>query len=143
MNQIEMQMIDHSVSSDWWKNLMRYFVRINDEVEIRCWKEETLEIQRASSYGIPVNDGLEVSIKGNVTAELLEELQVENPTDKDIYNKMTKFFTINVKNDSYYFVSEHYGTEIYIFGLSNDDISVFQEIISPYINYFSIKITND
>lgn len=55
-----------------------------------------------------------MSIKGIVTKELLEELLTDNPTDKTIYNKMTSYFTVNIKNDLYDIRSEHYGTEMYI-----------------------------
>ena len=51
MNTISLQMIDYSVSSLWWKSLVQHFVQIGDIFEIRCWKEETVEIQQASMYG--------------------------------------------------------------------------------------------
>ena len=34
---------------------------------------------------------------------------------KAIYNKMTKYFTINVKSEQHKFCSAHYGTEISAF----------------------------
>ncbi|OUP55619.1 hypothetical protein [Butyricicoccus pullicaecorum] len=88
MKQIQMQMTDYSVSSEWWKKLITHFIQTNDEIEIRCWKEEISEIAQASLYGTPVSDGWEVSIRTIVTRNLLQELQTENPTDKSIYNKM-------------------------------------------------------
>ena len=87
MKQIQMQMTDYSVSSEWWKKLITHFIQTNDEIEIRCWKEEISEITQASFYGTPVSDGWEVSIKTIVAGNLLQELQTENPTDKSIYNK--------------------------------------------------------
>lgn len=142
MKQIHMQLTDHCAPSEWWKKLITQFIRINDEIEIRCWKEEISEITQASFYGIPVSDGWEVSIQTRVTSNLLQELQAENPTDKSIYNKMTKYFTLNVKNPFYSFVSEHYGTEIYISVRSDQAVSCFTELIQPYTDYFSIKITS-
>ena len=95
MSQIQVQMIDNTVSSDWWRKLVQHFVKVGDELEIRCWKEETAEIQQASLYGKPVNEMYEVSIKGIVTTKLLTELLTDEPADRSIYNKMTKYFTIN------------------------------------------------
>lgn len=81
----------------------------------------------------------EVSIKGIVTKELLEELLTDNPTDKTIYNKMTSYFTVNIKNDLYDIRSEHYGTEMYIEITAAKDIAFFEQVISQYSDQFSIE----
>ncbi len=140
MSRIQLQMIDNSVSLDWWRELVQHFVRPGDELEIRCWKEETEEIQQASFYGEPMEDKYEVSIKGTVKAELLTELLMENPADRNIYNKMTKYFTINVKNELCDFGSYHYGTEVYINDVSDDDIAFFSKTMERYSDCFSISI---
>lgn len=141
MKEISLQMIDHNVSSCWWKELVKYFVHAGDSLEIRCWKEETAEIIQASAYGAPVNDNYEVSVKGTVSEELIAELLAENPTDKSIYNKMTKYFTINVEREQRKFCSAHYGTEIYLTGVSDDDIAFFQDVMKAYTEEeFSIHI---
>lgn len=140
MSRIQLQMIDNSVSLDWWRELVQHFVSSGDELEIRCWKEETEEIQQASFYGEPMEDKYEVSIKGTVTAELLTELLMENPADRNIYNKMTKYFTINVKNKLCDFGSYHYGTEVYINDVSDDDIAFFSKTMERYSDCFSISI---
>ena len=97
MKRFGIQMIDHSVSSDWWKTIIKHFFKVGDNFEIRCWKEEIEEILQAQHYGTATDEGNETSIKGVLTDKLLLELMTDNPTDKDIYNKMTKYFTINVK----------------------------------------------
>lgn len=66
MREICLQMIDHNVSSFWWKELVKYFVQAGDKLEIRCWKEEFAEIQQATSYGNSTEDNYEISIKGIV-----------------------------------------------------------------------------
>jgi hypothetical protein len=69
---------------------------------------------------------------------LIKELFImPEPTDKTIYNKMTDFFTLFVKNK---ISSEHYGTELYLFNVSTDDVKVFREIMSLYWESFSISI---
>ena len=80
----------------------------------------------------------EVSIKGIVTKELLEELLTDNPEDKTIYNKMTSFFTVNIKNDLYDIWSEHYGTEMYLEIAAAKDIAFFEQVINQYSDQFSI-----
>lgn len=132
MGVISLQMIDHHISSFWWKKLVKYFVQVGDSLEIRCWREEVAEIQQASVYGEPLEDNYEVSIKGIVCEELISELLSENPTDKSIYNKMTKYFTINVEREQRKFCSAHYGTEMYLMGVSDEDIAFFQNVMKEY-----------
>ena len=119
---------------------MERFVRAGDTFEIRCWKEEAAEIAQASLYGTATDDKNEVSIKGTITKDLLEELLIEEPTDKSIYNKMTKYFTISIKNDFCDVWSEHYGTEMYINIASDDDIEFFEQVMNQYPGNFSIGI---
>ncbi len=141
MREISLQMINRRISSEWWKKLVKYFVQVGDSLEIRCWKEETVEIQQASIYGNPTDDNYEVSIKGVVSESFISELLSENPTDKIIYNKMTKYFTINVEREGRKFCSAHYGTEIYLIDVSDDDIAVFQDAVKEYTEEdFSIAI---
>lgn len=140
MKRFSVQMIDYSISSDWWNKIINHFIRVGDAFEIRCWKEEISEITRASLYGVATDDKNEVSIKGTITNELLRELLTEEPTDKDIYNKMTKYFTINVKNDLCDISSAHYGTEMYLDIVSDNDVEFFEQVMSQYLEMFSIGI---
>lgn len=117
---------------------MGHFVRVGDAIEIRCWREETAEIEEASSYGAAVNDGHEVSVKGIVTKDLLEKLLSEEPAEKILYNKMTNYFTIHVKNDLCDVWSEHYGTEMVITIMSDSDIEFFEQVMKQYPESFSI-----
>ena len=140
MGVISLQMIDKKTSSDWWRKIVEHFVNVGDAFEIRCWKEETDEITHASLYGNPTEDNYEVSVKGVVTAELLAELLSEEPSDKSIYNKMTKYFTINVENDKCFFCSAHYGTEMYLEKVSDADISFFESVVKQYDDFFSVSV---
>ncbi len=141
MREISLQMIDRRIASDWWKKLVKYFVKVGDSLEIRCWKEESAEIQQASIYGNPFEDNDEVSIRGVVSEQFISELLSENPTDKSIYNKMTKYFTINAEREGIKFCSAHYGTEIYLMGMSDDDVAFFQDVMKEYTEEdFSIAI---
>ena len=141
MREIGLQMIDHNVSSFWWKALVKYFAQVGDKLEIRCWKEELAEIQQAASYGDPAEENDEVSIKGIVSEGLISELLSENPTDKSIYNKMTKYFTVNVERGQRRFCSAHYGTEVYLIGASDDDAAFFRDVMKEFTEEdFSVHI---
>ena len=141
MKEISLQMIDRRISSDWWKKIVKYFVQVGDALEIRCWKEEADEIKQASIYGNPTDENYEVSIKGVVSEQLILELLSENPKDKSIYNKMTKYFTVNIERGGLKFCSAHYGTEMYFVGVSDDDIAFFKNVMKEYTEEdFSIHI---
>lgn len=140
MQYIEVQMLDHHVSSEWWKKTIQHFVKQGDEFEIRCWNEEPEEIKKATSYGrlVQIDSNYETSIKGVVSEQMIEDfLSMPEPLDKEIYNKMTIFFTINIGNK---ISSAHYGTEMYLFNVSTDDIEYFKEIMTPIWDGFSILI---
>ena len=143
MKQFVVQMIDNSISSQWWKKIMEYFVREGDTFDIRCWREETAEIERVSLYGTAVDDKYEVSIKGVITKDLLKKLLAEEPADKSIYNKMTEYFTIHVKNDLCDIWSEHYGTEMVIEIIADRDINFFEQIIGQYPESLSVTAANE
>ena len=143
MKQFSVQMMDNSVSSQWWKKIMEHFVSVGDTFEIRCWREEVAEIVQASLYGTTIDSKYEVSIKGVMTNDLLKKLLTEEPTDKSIYNKMTKYFTIHVKNDLCDIWSEHYGTEMVIDIIADTDIEFFEEVMGQYPESFSVGIANE
>ena len=122
---------------------MRHFARAGDPFEIRCWREETSEIENASWYGVSAADSYEVSIKGVVTDGLLKEWLTEEPTDKTIYNKMTKYFTIHVENDLCNLWSEHYGTEMAIVVTAEKESVFLEQVMGQYPEAFSVGIVDE
>ena len=122
---------------------MRHFARAGDSFEIRCWREEISEIENASWYGVSAADSYEVSIKGIVTDGLLKEWLTEEPTDKTIYNKMTKYFTIHVENDLYNLWSEHYGTEMAIVVTAEKERVFLEQVMGQYPEAFSVGIVDE
>lgn len=122
---------------------MRHFVRAGDSFEIRCWREEISEIENASWYGVSAADSYEVSIKGIVTDGLLKEWLTEEPTDKTIYNKMTKCFTIHVENDLCKLWSEHYGTEMAIVVTAEKERVFLEQVMGQYPEAFSVGIVDE
>lgn len=122
---------------------MRHFARAGDSFEIRCWREEISEIENASWYGVSAADSYEVSIKGVVTDDLLREWLTEEPTDKTIYNKMTKYFTIHVENDLCNLWSEHYGTEMAIVVTAEKERVFLEQVMGQYPEAFSVGIVDE
>ena len=138
MRRFGVQMIDHSVPPRWWRAIMGHFASIGDPFEIRCWREETAEIREASRCGTAAEERNEVSIRGTVTEALLEAWLTEEPAEKSVYNKMTRYFTIHVANARCDLWSEHYGTELVIEIQTDADTGFFEQVMGQYPESFSI-----
>ena len=107
-----MQLNINSSSNNEWKKIMKEKLSTAKKFEIHCWNEEEQEIKIALKYGTLMEYPWSYGkvIVGDVTEEFKSFiLNQPKPTDTEIYNKMTIFFTINLDNT---FWSEHYGTEI-------------------------------
>ncbi len=142
MKCIGVQMIDSRISSDWWKEIIKIFVKENAKFQIRCWNEELNEIKQALRYGTSHIEGNETCIEGIVSSNFLKELlNSYEPKDKTVYNKMTEYFAINISEGKNVFGSFHYGTELYIV-TSPENLNKFNEIMKPYIDGFSLSVTD-
>lgn len=101
-----------SPSNEEWRAVMSEKLRSASRFEIHCWKEEQKEIGMALRFGRKKQTDWDFGtvIEGAVTEELINFLlTLPKPDDRDIYNKMTPFFSIFLDNG---FSSEHYGTEL-------------------------------
>lgn len=105
--------LDYSETTNQrWQALMAKALATASAFEIHCWAEETEEIAMALSFGTLQESAWPYGkiVAGSVTAEFAAFLlHLPKPTDTEIYNKMTPFFTIGLDNG---FCSEHYGTEL-------------------------------
>lgn len=122
----------------WWNDLIRACAVIGDSFEIHCWYDETDAMMQALRFGHK-----EVSswhggtvIKGRITREFLSFLtEAPKPTDTEIYNKMTPFFSIFFGNRLY---SEHYGTEITISGNVRENRDRIDRILKDVESFSSV-----
>lgn len=97
-----------------WKGILEPQLRRAASFEIHCWAEETEEIAAALPFGQRKDTDWPwgTVIAGAVTPEFTDFLlSLPKPTDTEIYNKMTPFFSLFLDTG---FSSEHYGTELYL-----------------------------
>lgn len=95
-----------------WKKVMFDQLKTAKTFEIHCWNMELEEMKMAFQFGDLKESCWKYGkiIQGVVTPEFIcYVLNIPKPTDTEIYNKMTPFFTIALDNG---FWSEHYGTEL-------------------------------
>ncbi len=95
-----------------WLTYMSEALETATTFEIHCWNEEPEWIDFALRYGKLKDDDWRYGkiIVGEVTPEFVKMLMEQpKPSDIEIYNKMTPFFTIALDNG---FWSSHYGTEL-------------------------------
>lgn len=116
-------------NKNWWNDLIRACVAIGDEFEIHCWSDEKAEIEAALQYGQKIKHSWSggTVIRGNVTEAFLRFLtEAPKPTDTEIYNKMTPFFSIFFTDKLY---SEHYGTEVTISKVARENQPTVDRIL--------------
>ena len=113
----------------WWNDLLRACAIVGDTFEIHCWSDEKTDIQAALKYGHKVSTTWSggTVIRGRITKDFLSFLtEAPKPTDTDIYNKMTPFFSIFFGGKLY---SEHYGTEVTISKVARENQSAVDRIL--------------
>lgn len=120
-SQIGIQMLGNSLQDNYyWKELISIFVVVGLKFEIHCWNEETEEIKEALKFGKEKSTDWEFGaiIEGIIDEKFIEMIHnTVKPSDTEIYNKMTPFFSIFLENG---FSSEHYGTEFHILSVPID-----------------------
>lgn len=108
-------MVDNSLKDNHlWKKLISMFAMVGLKFEIHCWKEEREEITSALKFGKEKLTDWEFGtiVEGIIDDKFIDMLHhTAKPSDTNIYNKMTPFFSIFFENG---FSSEHYGTEFHI-----------------------------
>ncbi len=95
-----------------WLTYITEALKTATTFEIHCWNEEMEWIDFALHYGKLKNADWRYGkiIVGEITPEFIKMIvELPKPSDTEIYNKMTPFFTVALDNG---FSSSHYGTEI-------------------------------
>lgn len=111
----------------YWSQIVKCFLRKADSFEIHCWNEETTTIEEIKSHFY-----LETDI---IQEENLTIFHGENTTAFAHYilNKAEalKWFTVNLmKGQTIVFHSGHWGTEIFVPNVTEQEIS-FIKRVSP------------
>lgn len=137
---IQIQLLDHSMDSQWWKDLIHLFSAKGHTLGIRCWNEEQSEIAMAAalSNSIPQIEGFETFVAGKASPEVIDKLAaLPEPQDKQNCNRMTPFFTVNIPP---HFYSEHYGTEVFLFSLTFEETKQVKRIMAPFCQSFRVDV---
>lgn len=90
-----------SATNEEWKTIMSEKLKSAGRFEIHCWNEEEKEIEMALRYGRLKETGWSYGkvIEGKVTEKMADFLlSLPKPTDTEVYNKMTPFFSIFLDN---------------------------------------------
>ncbi len=104
---------DQQPTNQKWLNIMLQKLLTAKTFEIHCWADEVHWIEIALLYGRLKQTDWSYGkvIYGELTQEFVDMLlNMPKPTDNEITNKMTPFFSIFLDNG---FSSEHYGTELH------------------------------
>ena len=113
----------------WWNDLIRSCAVIGEPFEIHCWYDERAEMEQALRFGQLCKSNWHggTAVRGRITREFLAFLtEAPKPTDTEIYNKMTPFFTIQFGDRLY---SEHYGTEMTVTKLAREERPALERIL--------------
>jgi hypothetical protein len=105
--------------------------QIATEFEIRCWKNEVLSIETCEKFGECVSnfETEEIVYQGKITEEFISEIINNNMTE----DGRLKWFSIFFKKDKkIIFSSEHYGTEIIIRRIVEEEIDVIKEFLKQF-----------
>lgn len=100
-------------TNETWRRWMQPALADAKTFEIHCWAEETEWIALALNHGMvkPSDWNYGTIVEGPVTPEFISMvLSLPKPEDREIYNKMTPFFSIFLDNG---YESTHYGTELH------------------------------
>lgn len=101
-----------STTNEEWKRIVFAKLKNAAHFEIHCWNEEQEKIQMALKFGRLKENAWSYGkvVTGSITKKFVAFLlSCPKPTDTEIYNKMTPFFSIFFDNG---FSSEHYGTQL-------------------------------
>ena len=122
----------------WWKEIVPLFLKVGEGFEIRHWREDEETIKKYSSWGkISEEDSgdFEVSLKGSFTKEIIYKLLMEEkPEERE---KMTDFFSINIGR----FHSSHYGKEIAIDDIKEDEREFIRKVLLSLNDCFNIVVS--
>ena len=120
---------------EYWIQLMEYFMKGSDTIEIHSWYDEKQVIEEISYFSnltkIPTEHKLSY-YKGNLIPEIVEHISRNNVTN----NGRLKWFSIFLSKDGQsIFNSEHWGTAFFAHTVNKNDISFIKSIMPKDTNF--------
>ncbi|MGI2328097.1 hypothetical protein [Planococcus sp. YIM B11945] len=121
----------HHMAEDYafWPPLIAYFIDRSDAFEIHCWEEEqeTVEqIQRELDQVQLQKEGHTAVFSGPLTPETKAFFPTKALNNK---NQLKWFSVFLLKDGQSLFSSEHYGTELIGYGLTDEQTKFLQEAL--------------
>lgn len=112
----------------YWEKIISYFLTKADTVEIHCWKNEKTAIDELRNFegkAVVADDGDLVIFSVKKTPALSEFLIKNHVT-----NGRLKWFTVNlISSGETVLHSGHWGTELAVYGLSEEDLAFITKIV--------------
>ena len=120
---------------EYWIQLMEYFMKGSDTIEIHSLYDEKQVIEEISYFSnltkIPTEHKLSY-YKGNLIPEIVEHISRNNVTN----NGRLKWFSIFLSKDGQsIFNSEHWGTAFFAHTVNKNDISFIKSIMPKDTNF--------
>lgn len=117
---------------DYWVPLLNYFLAKSDTVEFHCWNEEVEIIEEIKSFQ---NGKIEVVKEENLTIFKGNNIFIFSDYLINHYNininkdRKFKWFTVNLnKGVESVFHSGHWGTEFFVPGVNEKDITFIKSV---------------
>ena len=125
----EFKPVPLNANYDYWVLIIKDFLLKSKIIEIQCWNDETDLIEELKSlFKEPLqcaNEDNLFIIKGKVTSTIEEYLNKKYLNEKGKF----KWFTINFYNDNkIVFQSGHWGTEIFIPNIFEEEVSFYSKL---------------
>ena len=126
--------VPYAKSYDFWKAMIQKVSRKATEFELRCWEDEVAAIETGEKFGKRVDnfETKEIVYQGKLSKEFITEILNNYLTGDERFKWFSLFLK---KDDEIIFFSEHYGTEIVIPHINDEEIDavkkypeLFQEI---------------
>ena len=112
----------------YWEKIISYFLTKADTVEIHCWKDEKTAIDELSHFegkAVVADEG-DLCLFTEKKTPALSDFLIKN----HVTNGRLKWFTVNlISGGETVLHSGHWGTELAVYGLSEEDLAFITKIV--------------
>lgn len=140
---IDIEVIDYEIGKikpTWWKEILDIFLKENESFSISCWKDEEYLIEKALTYGAysennDFGNNL-IKIDGIVTKDMIRGINENHtPIAVDGIYLFCEFHSLLVGAK---YNSAHYGGQVYLTNLSEEEEKQVDRILSDCDEYLKV-----